>query len=310
LSPESLHQSRRRRICAVTPFITPVTACICRFHSRIVNSRQQLPLGRDHLAIIWVKDTTRTHEEDSQAHTRIAGAFERRLHAAQRHVRHHPGAKATRLAPNDYVTESSRLLAVRTLAIEKRKAATQQCRLCRRGLRAAGTTVVRVGKLVNVPDTVMETLTIPGSMSDGDLQVHMQGLYDRVLPYKDAFEAKGLSPDVLANLTDGIKALETARAAYDATIQDAASADEALRENQDLSSVTIRALESMAPRATVADREVVKKLKVARRVGPRKAQPVAVASGVATTPSSTTPSSTVPPSTTPGTPAPPRNTES
>ena len=43
---------------------------------------------------------------------------------------------------------------------------------------------------------------------------------------------------------------------------------------------------------TPAHRELVKKLKVARRVGPRKTQPAAAASGAAT-------SSTVPPSTTP-----------
>jgi hypothetical protein len=205
-----------------------------------------------------------------------------------------PGAKKTRLALNDYVTESTRLLADQGRALEERKAATQQCRVCRRALRAISKTIIRVGKLVNVPDTVMETLSVPGSMSDGELLAHMQGLHDRVLPYKDAFEAQGLPPDLLTNLTDGIRALETARAAHAATIQDAASADEALGENQDLAAVTILALESMAPRATLANREVVSKLRVARRVGPRKAQLDPAAPG-----GSTAPSSTVPPSTTP-----------
>jgi hypothetical protein len=148
----------------------------------------------------------------------------------------------------------------------------------------------------------MDTLTIPGSMSDAALQAHMQGLHDRVLPYTDAFEAVGLPPDVLTDLTAGIQALAAARAAYAATIQDAAAAADALRETQGRAAVTILALESIAPRATPANREVVSKLN-ARRVGPRKAQPDAAASGAPAT-SSTVPS-TVPPSTTPGTPGTP-----
>src|SRR5436190_9175150 len=203
-----------------------------------------------------------------------------------------PGRKKTRLALTGYVTESTRLIAVRDRALEERKAATQQCRLCRRSLRGAGKAVVKVGKLVDLPDTVMETMTIPGEMSDERLQSHMQALYDRVLPHKAAFEAEGLPSDALAKLTDGIKALEAARSARAATIQDAASADDALSENQDLASTAILALESVMPTATQAHRELVKKLKVARRVGPRKAQPATAASGAAT-------SSTVPPSTTP-----------
>src|SRR5579872_3328302 len=183
------------------------------------------------------------------------------------------GAKKTRLQLDGYVTESTRLLAVQKRALEERTAATEQCRRCRAALRAVGKTVVRVGRLVTLPDTVMDTLRIPGSMSDTALQAHMQGLHDRVLPYRDAFEAVGLPAEALTMLTDGIKALEAARAAYATTIQDAASAREALREIQNRTSPTILALEAIAattPAAT-ANREVVIKLKVARRVGPKKA---------------------------------------
>jgi hypothetical protein len=74
-----------------------------------------------------------------------------------------PGAKKTRLALNDYVTESARLIALRDRAISDRKAATQQCRLCRRALRSTGGTIIKIGRLVSLPDTVMETLTIPGA---------------------------------------------------------------------------------------------------------------------------------------------------
>jgi len=182
------------------------------------------------------------------------------------------GGKRVRLALNGYVTESTRLLAVRQRAVVDRRAATEQCRLCRRALRALGAMIVRVGKLVHLPDTAMDTLTVARSMSDAALQARMQGLHDRVLPYRDAFEAEGLPPDALTRLTAAIHALADARAAYASTIQEAAAAEEALHENQKRARLTILALESVAPTATSADREVVTKLQVARRVGPRTIQ--------------------------------------
>jgi hypothetical protein len=196
------------------------------------------------------------------------------------------GANRARLALNGYVTESTRLLAVRTRAIDDRRAATEQCRQCRISLRASGRTVVKFGKLVNRPDMVTDTLKLAGTMSDAALQAHMQALHDRVLPFIDAFVAQGMPPDTFTILADRIKALEAARAAVAATIQDAASAEQALRENQDRARATILALEAAVPGVTPQDREVLKKLRVARRVGPRKAQPdTAAADGSAPPPS-------------------------
>jgi hypothetical protein len=222
-----------------------------------------------------------------------------------------PGAKKTRLALNDYVTESTRLIAVRDQAITERKAATRQCRLCRQGLRGSGNTIVKVARRVTLPNTVMQALTVPGQMSDEKLQAHMQALHDHVLPYKDAFEAEGLPAGALTKLTDGIKALAAARATRAATIQDAASADASLSENQGLASTAISALEAVIPTDTQANRELVTKLKVARRVGPRKAQPTApaTASTTSTTPPGAPASPALPPPPAP-VPAPAKDTVS
>jgi hypothetical protein len=189
------------------------------------------------------------------------------------------GANPSRLALDGYVTESTRLLTLRARAVDDRRAATEQCRRCRIALRAWGKAVVMIARLVTLPDTVMDILRIPGSLSDTALQAHMQALHDRVLPYKDAFVAMGLPPDVLPNLAGGIQTLADARAAYAATIQDAAAAEQALRENQARARITILALESIAPRETAEHREVVNKLKVARRVGPRTSDPANAVTG-------------------------------
>jgi len=213
-----------------------------------------------------------------------------------------PGAKKTRLALNDHVTESTRLIAVRDQAVSERKAATRQSRVCRRALRNSGKAIVKVAKRVTLPDTVMQALTVPGSMSDEKLQAHMQALHDHVLPYQDAFQGEGLPADGLTKLTDGIKALASARAKRASTIQDAASAQASLNENQNLASSAIVALEAVMPTATQANRELVTKLKVARRVGPHKAQPAAASTPTASTTPATPPTPTspaLPPSPTP-----------
>jgi hypothetical protein len=182
----------------------------------------------------------------------------------------HPGTKNARLLLNGYVNASARLLALQDRANLARKAATQQCRFCRWALRLSGKAIVKVGRLVTLPDTVMSAMTVAGSMSDGKLMAHMQALHDQVLPHADAFMAAGLPPDVLPNLIGGIRALEAARAAYAATVQDAAAARDSLRQNQNMATATILALEAVVPPTTQANREVVNKLTVARRVGPRK----------------------------------------
>jgi hypothetical protein len=197
-------------------------------------------------------------------------------------------ANDARVALNGHVTESTRLLAVRARAIDDRKAAVQQCRVCRIALRAADRTIVRVGKLVNEPSFQTDTLTPAAAKSDADLQTHMQVLHDRVLPFQDAFVKKGMPADTLGKVADGIKALEAARAAVAATVQDAASADQALSENQRQARAAILALEAMVPGVTPEDREVLKKLQVARRVGPRTTQPDHATS---TTPAPSTPAS-------------------
>jgi hypothetical protein len=207
------------------------------------------------------------------------------------------GGLKTRLALNGYVTESTRLLAVRSRAIDDRRAATEQRRQCRITLRSLDKTIVKVGKLVNQPELVTQTLAVAGTMGDPELQAHMQALLDRVLPFKAAFEAEGLPPDTLTNVADGIKALEAARARVAATIQDAASAEKGLLANQKLARATIQALEATAPRATQDQRDVLTKLKVARRVGPRKTQPddaTSSTSSPSTTPAPTAPASAEP----------------
>ena len=122
-----------------------------------------------------------------------------------------PGGQKTRTALHTYVQDIGGLLGTQESSIEDRRAATNQCRQCRRSLRNAGKAVVRVGKLVNLDEDVMKTMQLPGPGSDSDLVAYMRGLLDRVSAHADAFVAEGLPPNLLKNLSDRIDAFETAR---------------------------------------------------------------------------------------------------
>jgi hypothetical protein len=180
-----------------------------------------------------------------------------------------PGGQKTRAALATCVADVDRLLAVQTRSLEDRRAAAEQCRVARRALQDAAKAVVKVGKLVNLDETTMGTMRIPGAVSDDELIAYTRGLLDRVSSHADAFVAEGLPPDLLKNLETGIQGLAAARDAQSAARQRFAAAAQSIRENHDQADKTIAALEAIAVNLPAAHPEVVTKLRIARRVGPR-----------------------------------------
>ena len=180
-----------------------------------------------------------------------------------------PGAQKTRLALDGYVTESRLQGAVIARARQLRRAAVLRCGDARAAGRKAAKAVVRVGKLVKLPDSVMNNLALPGQMSDHDFLFFLQGLLDLVRPFEQAFAAEGMPPNVLNNLAASITELRAAKAAKDAATEAAAAAAEKLNELHRLSATAIAALEAIAVNVPEANPEVVTKLRVAMRVGPR-----------------------------------------
>ena len=207
------------------------------------------------------KDETRRHD----AHIRVNGV------CAQHSVLFDatPGGQSTRTALGMYVADVSRLLAVQKQSVEERRAATKQCRVARRALHAAARGVVKVGQLVTVDQTTMDTMQIPQAMSDDELIAHAQGLLNRVSPFADAFVGKGLPPDVLKNLDTNIQALVAAREARATAVQQYAAATASIHDAQEVADKTVAALEAIAITLTAAIPEVVTKLRMAKRVGPR-----------------------------------------
>jgi hypothetical protein len=96
-------------------------------------------------------------------------------------------------------------------SVEDRRAATVQCRVSRRALRADVRAVVTVGRGVNLDDAVMRAMRFPGGATDDELLSYARGLLDRVSASADAFVAAGLPPDLLKPLAGQIAAFTAAR---------------------------------------------------------------------------------------------------
>jgi hypothetical protein len=185
------------------------------------------------------------------------------------------GGHKTRAALGAQVADVDRLLALQQRSIEDRRAATEQCRLSRRTLRNAAMAVVRVGRLVNLDAAIMDTMQRPGPMSDDGLIAYSRGLLDRVAEHADAFVAQGLPPDLLEHLDDSIQAFAAARDAQAASRQRFSAASETIRETLDTADKTVDVLEAIVVNTPAAHPEVLTKLRMARRVGPRVTAPAA-----------------------------------
>jgi len=198
-----------------------------------------------------------------------------------------PGGQKTRAALGTHVADVERLLALQERSIQDRRTATEQCRLSRQALRNAALAVVKIGKLANLADAITATLRLPGPASDDELLAYSRALLDRVSSHADAFVAEGLPPDLLTQLAGAIQEFAAAREAQAACRERFAAAGEEIRATLDKADQTVDALQAIVVNTPAAERQVLTKLRIARRVGPRA--PAAPAPNPAPTPTPPSP---------------------
>ena len=193
-----------------------------------------------------------------------------------------PGGQKARTALATSVANVDRLLALQERSIEDRRAATEQVRSGRRTLRDAAKAVVKIGRLVTLDQPTMATMQLLGHASDDQLLAYMRGLSDRVGAHADAFVAEGLPPDLLARLDDETQRFVAAKEGLAAARQTFTVATDSIRQAQDNAEKTVDALDAIAVNTPAARPEVLRKLRIARRIGPRA--PVTQASNPAPSP--------------------------
>lgn len=180
-----------------------------------------------------------------------------------------PGGQKVRASLGAHVADVDRLLALQERSIEDRRAATEQCRRSRRALRAAARAVVTVGRIVNLGDAVMGTMRLPGGASDDELLAYSRALLERVSAHADAFVADGLTPDLLTRLGDDIAEFAAARDTQAASRQRFSAASESILETLDKGGKAVDVLEAIVLNTPDAPPEILARLRIARRVGPR-----------------------------------------
>ena len=185
-----------------------------------------------------------------------------------------PGGQKARTALAARVADVTGFFALQAQSIEDQRAAAADIRTGRQWLRNAGKAVVKVGRLVTLDETTMATMRLLGSVSDDELLAYTRGLLNRVVPYADAFVAEGMPLDLLTDIQEGIQRFAEAKDAYAAARQRFTAATEMIHEAQAKTSKTIDAIEAVAVITPAANPEMLTKLRIARRIGPRSvAQP-------------------------------------
>ena len=184
-----------------------------------------------------------------------------------------PGGRNVRAALGAHVAEVNRLLALQERSLEDRRAATEQCRRSRRALRAAAGAVVAVGRIVDLDDVDMGTMQLPRRASDDELLAYSRALLERVSPHADAFVTNGLLPDLLTRLGDEIETFAAARDTQSASPGRFSAASESILATLDNAAKTADVLEAIVVNTPDAPPEILARLRMSRRVGPRVSSP-------------------------------------
>ena len=183
-----------------------------------------------------------------------------------------PGGQKMRAALGNHLAEVDRLLAVQDQSITDGRVATNVCRRCRRGLRAAAKAIVMVGRLVNRDGPIVGPLRVPGAMSDDQRVACVRDLLERVSACA-SFVAHGLPRNLPKRLDKDIEDLVAARKAQAAARQRFTAASGSIADALDRARKTIDVLEAILVHTVGDPSDVLTQLRLARRVERRVTAP-------------------------------------
>ena len=154
--------------------------------------------------------------------------------------------------------------------LEEERVATKECRTWRSILRDALRAIVQISRFVVPVDA--EVLHTPGRVNDEDFLAEAAAIQDKVKAHEPEFIAKGLHPDVLKALADGIDGLTAARLAREKARKLRVAAGQSIREDLAKARSAVALLHTIASTTPGVDPNVVNALRAAKRVGPSKAK--------------------------------------
>ena len=179
------------------------------------------------------------------------------------------GAEQPRQDLRASVAEVARLTALQYRCRMEARAATEMARRARRTLHLMAKAIIAIGKLV--PISGMAEMRLPGHVSDDELLADMRAKLEYVSPHAAAFLAAGLPSDLLDGFAGAIDALVEAKRTQDRARSTFTASVQSVRDEQKHSDRLVAALVAIADVAPDAPMEVPTRLRVAKRVGQRKA---------------------------------------
>jgi len=170
------------------------------------------------------------------------------------------------------VTSANQRSQERQRRLEEEREAVNDCLTWRRILRGVLQAIVEVSHSVVPAEGTAEVMHVPGKINDEAFLAEARAIQDKVKQYESDFLARGLHPDVLKNLADGIDRLAAARLTREKARALRVAAGQSIREDLTRARAAMRLLHTIVVTTPGVDPEVVNAFRAGKRIGPSKAR--------------------------------------
>src|SRR5258708_9021054 len=155
--------------------------------------------------------------------------------------------------------------------LEDERAAAETCRTRRRNIHDGLKAVVTVSRFVALDEGAAKIVVPPRRSGDGQRFVDARAILDKVTPYTTAFLKQGLPQNVLKDLPAQIDGLLAAKAAQAKARTQRVAANQSLRDALKAGDQAIDLLHTIVVNTPNVDPNIVTQFRLAKRIGPMKA---------------------------------------
>jgi len=168
------------------------------------------------------------------------------------------------------VTSADQRSQERQRCLEDERVAVKDCLTWRRILRGVLQAIVEISHSVVPAQGTAEVMHMPGKVNDESFLAEARAIQDKVRQYQSDFIAKGLHPDVLTTLANGIDRLAAARVTREKVRAMRVAAGQSLRDDLTAAKGAMRLVRAIVVTTPGVDSDVVNQFRAAMRVGPSK----------------------------------------
>jgi len=189
---------------------------------------------------------------------------------------------------NNSVANVNRLFGVLQRCRDRMTAAIAAMRTARPFVRWGLKALVSIAPSVSIEPDDMKVFHMPVNRRDDTLIAGAREAMDRIAPYAKEFLAAGLPPKVLSDLPTQIADFAAARLAWSDAVREYTITNDAVATELDAGDDAIRTAVTILDDSPTAPTDAVKKLRMAKRIGPSKTKKDSPDTPAVTTPAGPT----------------------